>query len=154
MITVEHVKSLIDSKLNGSDFFLVDLVILPGNKIRVSIDGMNGFPIEACVSFSRAIEHNLDREVEDFELEVSSPGLTKPFKVKEQYLKNIGRNIKVKTLEKGNFAGELREANDDGILLVYSEKEKVEGQKKKVEVEKKIAFNYSDLKEVKLSIEF
>ena len=154
MISVEHIKSLINSKLEESEFFLVDLTVSVGNKIKLEVDGPNGIPIAECVSFSRVIEHSLDREEEDFELEVSSPGLTKPFKVKEQYLKNVGRVVKVKTLEKGNFIGELLEANAQGIVLEVSEKEKVEGKRKKIEIVKKIAFNYSELKETKVSLEF
>ena len=103
MITTEQVKELIEDKLVEKDCFVVELEIASGNQINLEVDGLNGFSIQDCVDFSRAVESNLDREVEDFELHVSSPGLDKPLRVIQQYQKNIGRDVKV-VLKDGEVA--------------------------------------------------
>ena len=99
MITKEIIESLIEEKLVDTDFFVVSIDISTANKISVEIDGDNGFPISECINFSRQIEGNLDREVEDFSLEVSSPGLNKPFLLTRQYLKNLNKLVEVKLIE-------------------------------------------------------
>ena len=99
MITTEQIETLIDSALKEKDCFVVDLDVREGNNILLEVDSLHGITISDCVDFSKMIEHNLDREVEDFEVHVSSPGLDKPFKVKEQFYKNIGRTIKVVQIE-------------------------------------------------------
>ncbi len=105
MITKEQILNLIEDKLNERGLFLVDLEIAPGNQIHLEIDGPNGVTIKDCVDFSRQVEHNLDREAEDFELNVSSPGLDKPFRVFQQYQKNVGREVKVITNEDKTIKG-------------------------------------------------
>ena len=100
MITKEQVQELIKDKLEETNCFVVELEIGEGNSISLEIDSLDGITVQDCMSFSRAVEQNLDREVEDFALQVSSPGLDKPFRVKEQYQKNIGRNVKIVPLLK------------------------------------------------------
>ena len=105
MITKEKIESLIEEKLVGTDFFVVSIDISTANKISVEMDGDNGFPISECINFSRQIEKSFDREVEDFSLEVSSPGLNKPFRLTRQYLKNLNKPVVVKINEGDKVKG-------------------------------------------------
>ncbi len=154
MITTEKVKDLIIDKLEEKNCFIVELDVKPGNNIMLEIDSLNGFTIQDCVDFSRAVEHNLDREVEDFELHVSSPGIDKPFRVKEQYLKNIGREVKVVTNEDEKVEGELKAVNNDAIEVEYSYKEKIEGKKKKQTITESKKIEFNNIKETTLIISF
>ncbi|MCB0401471.1 MAG: ribosome assembly cofactor RimP [Flavobacteriales bacterium] len=154
MISVDQVKALIKDKLEEKDCFVVELEVRPGNNILLEVDSMKGFTIQDCVEFSRAVEHNLDRETEDFELHVSSPGLDKPFRVKEQYLKNIGREVKVIMNNDEKISGLLTAVNDDGIEVEYSYKEKVEGKKKKQTVVEQKHLDFNTIKETTLIISF
>jgi len=105
-----------------------------------------------CVEISRHIEHSLDRETEDFSLEVSSPGLSGPFKVVRQYLKNIGREVEVVTITGDKQKGVLKSVNAAGFELEAVVKEKVDG--KKVEITKSLAFDFEQIKTVKIVISF
>mgnify|MGYP003444181226 FL=1 len=84
MITVDSIKKLADEKLTEGSNFIVDISVKPGNKIIVLLDNDKGVSIADCVAMSRHIEFNLDREKDDFELNVMSPGLTEPFKILRQ----------------------------------------------------------------------
>ena len=99
MITKETVASFIAPLLEDSDLFIVDIQVNPGNAIEVLVDKDSGLTIDDCKKVSRAVEGSLDREVEDFSLEVSSPGVGKPLLVKRQYFKNVGRNVAIKTID-------------------------------------------------------
>lgn len=154
MISKARIEELIREKLEDTDFFVVDLTISPNNKISVELDGKEGFPISECINFSRQIEHNLDREEEDFALEVSSPGLSKPFKVFQQYTKNIGREVNVKTLEGLKHSGVLVLANEEMIQLKHTSMQKIEGKKKKEEIVELINVPFSNIKETKLELIF
>lgn len=154
MITKQQVQSLIQDKLEENNCFVVELEIGEGNAISLEIDSLNGITVQDCMSFSRAVEHNLDREVEDFELQVSSPGLDKPFRVKEQYQKNIGRNVKVVPVEGVVVKGKLKEVNGEGIVVEYSYKERIEGRKKKETITKQEKINFNNIKETTVIISF
>lgn len=154
MITTEQVKDLIKDKLEEKKCFVVELEVRPGNNILLEVDSMDGFTIQDCVDFSRAVEHNLDREIEDFELHVSSPGLDKPFRVKEQYLKNVGREIMVKTIDEGKIKGELKAVDDEGIEVEYSYKERIEDRKKKQTITEQKKIDFNNIKETTLIISF
>jgi ribosome maturation factor RimP len=123
--------------------------------IRLELDKTEGnVSIEDCMSVSRNIEHNLDREDADFELSVSSAGLDKPLRVHAQYVKNIGRDLNVKLKSKEKVTGTLMTVDEFGIVLQREEKQAIEGKKKKelVVIENKIAF--SDIDEAKIVISF
>ena len=143
MITTQQVKDLIREKLEEKNCFVVEIEVREGNNILLEIDSPEGVTIKDCIDFSRAVEHNLDREVEDFELHVSSPGLNKPLRVIEQYYKNIGREIEVTTNDNTKIKGVLKAVNENEIEVAYTYKEKIEGKKKKQTITKqqKIAFN-------------
>ncbi len=155
MISREKIQSLIEDKLSESDYFIVSLDVVTGNKIRLIIDSMQGITIDECVQFSRAIEHNLDRDEEDFELEVTSPGLTTPLKVREQYVKNIGRELEVYIKERDRkIVGKLLEVNEEGILLLEEKREKVEGHKKKQLIKTEHIINFEDINKALIVIKF
>src|SRR5688572_11230920 len=96
----EKVSELLEKGLSERpSIFLIDLTITDGFKIIVTLDGDNGVTLQDCIDISRAIEHNLDREEQDFSLEVASAGVSAPLKLKRQYRKNIGRTLKVRTAD-------------------------------------------------------
>lgn len=157
MISKEKVLGLINEKIEekGNKYFLVDLKISGSNKIMIEIDHEeNPVSIDDCIQFSRQVEHNLDREIEDFELEVSSSGLSNPFKVKKQYVKNIGRTVKVLTKEGKAIEGELTYADDDKIKVKFEIKEKVEGIKKKISKTIEEEILHDNINQTKLVITF
>ena len=117
MITTEHITELITKYIQGSDIFLVDLVVKPGNAIRIHVDTPEGISIDECVHISRFLNESLDRDVEDYSLEVSSPGLGGNFLVKQQYEKNIGREIEVLDTDGIKVRGKLLALSENGIVL-------------------------------------
>jgi len=149
MITKEQILELIGEKLEEDGFFLVDLSVNPGNRIEVLIDSQNGVPIEYCVEISRQIEHSLDREVEDFSLDVSSPGIGQPFKVTEQYLKCIGRPVEVMAADGRLLKGVLEEVTNNGFRVSEEKKVKVEGKKKKELQVFNHQFSFDEIKRIK-----
>ena len=154
MITKEKIEGLIQEKLEVYDCFLVELNVDAGNVITLEIDSLKGITVQECTVFSKAIEGELDREVEDFELQVSSPGLSKPFRVTQQYQKNIGREVKVVPFEGVVVKGELTKVDDDGVVLEYSVKERIEGRKKKETIVKEERINFNNIKETTVIISF
>jgi len=108
MITTEQIEKLVAEKLENKDVFLVDIRIRHGNRISVFLDSDTGVNIKTCAELSRYIEFNLDRESEDFELEVSSAGLDQPLKLLRQYVKN--KKLKTPAKELKLPLGEIREA--------------------------------------------
>ena len=138
--------------LNES-LYLIDLSISTTNKIQVTVDGDNGVPLSECIRISRNVEHNFDREEEDFSLEVSTPDIAHPLKVKRQYIKNINRILKVKTSEQ-EFEGTLVEADEDKIVLNWKAREPKPIGKGKVTVNKTAIISYKDIKEAKVKIVF
>ena len=132
--------------------FLVEVNVSLSNVIQVFIDSYDGLTIDKCVAMSRSIEQKLDRDSEDFELQVSSPGLSEPFRVKEQYLKNIGREVEVVKTDGQKLEGELLEADDEGFLLQTARREKVEGHKKKQLIIKEHQLKYGDIVSAKVVV--
>ena len=132
MISREIISELVKERLEGTDLFLVDIHVSPTNNIRILIDNENGVTVKDCVDLSRALEESLNRDEEDFQLEVSSPGLSEPLKVLQQYEKNIGRDIEVITKEGQKHEGRLIGLTDKG--LVMEELVKVKSGKKRPEI--------------------
>ncbi|MGB1040992.1 MAG: ribosome assembly cofactor RimP [Flavobacteriales bacterium] len=156
MITKEQVLELINEKLEENpDFYLVDLKINNANKIYVEIDhNRDPISINDCIAFSRQVEHNLDREIEDFELEVTSPGLSQPFKVQQQYKKNEGKEVKILLNSSKTIQGIMEEVNEKGILLTNETKERLEGKKKKIKVKHEYNLAFDEIKETKIIVKF
>ena len=117
MIEKIKILELVDQALEGSDKFLVNLKITPDNRIYVDIDGDNGVTIDDCIELSRAIESQLDRDEEDFALDVSSAGADQPLKLTRQLVKNIGREVEAVTYDGEKTVGELTAADEESITL-------------------------------------
>ena len=136
------------------DLFLINMTMGADNAIKVIIDGDNGVLVRDCMFISRAIEHNLDREEEDFSLEVLSAGAASPLTMPRQYKKNIGRNLEVKTNDDNNIEGQLVEANEKSIQLKWKTREPKPIGKGKVTVTKEATIALEDIKEAKVKIKF
>jgi ribosome maturation factor RimP len=154
MITRESVTQLIEQKIAETDMFIVDVTVRPGNVIDVTLDSDAGITIEACTGVQRHLLHEMDREVEDYSLEVSSPDLTKPLMVLRQYIKNIGRDLAVKKADKSKIEGQLIAANEQEITLLTQQKEEVPGKKGKKLVEREIIIPFTEMTEAKVMIRF
>lgn len=150
----EKVEELLQGALNEKpSVFLIDLNISDGYKITVTLDGDNGVTLQDCMDVSRAIEHNLDREEQDFSLEVASAGVGSPLKHIRQYHKNIGRTLKVRTAT-GEYEGELSKADDSTITLEWDAREPKKIGKGKETVRKSIEIPIEDIKQAIVTITF
>lgn len=147
---------VIEEGLSGTDAFVVEINITPANEITVELDSDTGLDIETCVRLTRLVESRFDRDVEDYQLEVGSAGLTAPFKVKRQYDKNVGNEVEVLTRDGRKLSGILEWVSDDGLEFTILTKEKVreEGKKRPVIVDKPLTIKVADTKTVKYSINF
>ncbi len=154
MITKENILKHVSAKLAEGTNFIVDVTVKPGNKIFILLDNVNGLPISDCVEMSKYVESNLDREVEDYELNVSSPGLDQSFKVLMQYVKNIGKQVNVVTKENKKLSGKLISATEEGIVLEVKSTERVEGKKGKQLLINNINLTFNQIKETKVVISF
>jgi ribosome maturation factor RimP len=154
MIDKTKIKYFLDEILEGMDLFLVDLVVKPSNKILIEIDSVRGVTIDKCALVSTSLESKLDRNFEDFELEVSSPGLGMPFKVLQQYRKNIGNQVSVLMKDGTKYTGKLVDADHAGIRAEIQEKVRVEGRKKPEVVTVTKELLYNEIKFTKAIINF
>ncbi len=153
MIEKEEVKRLVEEKLEDK-MFLVDITVNERNVINVYVDSYKGLTIEQCVNISRHVEHSFDRDEEDFELQVSSPGLSESFKVLEQFYKYEGRAIEVVAEDDMKLEGKLLNVTNEGFELETSSREKLEGHKKKQLVIKIHQFKYEEIKSAKAVVSF
>jgi ribosome maturation factor RimP len=154
MITSSLVKDLVLNIIAGGELYLVEASVAPGNKINVTIDSIKGATIDDCVMVSRSIEQQLDREVEDFELEVSSPGLTQPFKVIQQYQKNIGREVEVILKNGQKQKGALVALEGNLMTIETMKKVKPEGKKRPEWIAEQQKIDVNEVKSTKLVINF
>jgi len=154
MIDKNKVNDLVGEWLEGKEYFLVDLNVDNQNKITVEIDHKDGVWIEDCCELSKYIEERLDREVEDYELEVGSAGIGQPFKVLQQYINSIGYDVELMTSEGKKLEGCMKDADEQGFVVVVTEKQKIEGKKRPQMVEVEKGYKYEDVKWVKSIIDF
>jgi ribosome maturation factor RimP len=159
MLSEQKIKELVELYITEKGHFLVDVKVSPFNKINVFVDNNNGIAVSDCAELSRFIESNLNRDEEDFELEVSSPGLDQPFKVLNQYRKYIGRKVDVVTKEGQKITGQLIAANEQGIELQEQLKKKVKGNLPADRHGKQLIINnqfitFEKIKETKIVISF
>ena len=137
----------------NESLFLVTLDIDQNNKINIIVDGDQGVPLKECIRINRFIENELDREEEDYSLEVSSPDIAQPLKLIRQYNKNIGKILTVKT-EKETFEGKLTEVNDNSIELSWKAREPKPIGKGKITVDKNAEIAFDDIIQTKVKILF
>lgn len=154
MIDKKLLENFIEEKLQGTDMFLVELKVTDGNSITVEIDSDSNVDIDKCAELSREIEAKLDRNIEDFELEVGSAGLTSPFKDLRQYKKHVGDEVEVLTSQGKKLKGVLTEAGEDGFAIEVEEKVKPEGAKRPVIEKVTRKFGYGEVKQVKYLLKF
>lgn len=154
MIDREKIEEIINSKVADSEVFVVDITIKPGNLIQVYLDEPGGISLDTCVEYSRLIESSLDRDAEDFSLQVSSPGLDQPFRVMQQYDKAIGQSIQVLKNDGSKYIGLLKSADKTEIQLETELKVKVPGTKKKQIELQTVAIDFKDIKTAKVNLVF
>ena len=154
MIDRNIVSGIVGEWLEDKDYFLVDVTVSPDDKIVVEIDHAEGVWIDDCVDLSRFIESKLDREEEDYELEVGSAGIGQPFKVLQQYLIHIGREVEVLTKEGKKLDGILKDANEENMTLTIQKKVKPEGAKRPKLVDEDVTYTYDEIKYTKYIISF
>ena len=151
----ENIQKLLAEALSlQPDLFLIDLNIDDQSRVHVVLDGDNGVSLEQCIKVSRHIEHQLDREVHDFSLEVSSAGATHPLKMVRQYKKNIGRKLAVHTIDNDNFKATLTHADDDQITLEWKAREPKPIGKGKHTVVKQLQVPYNQIEKATVQIQF
>ncbi|WP_280747249.1 ribosome assembly cofactor RimP [Parabacteroides sp. PF5-9] len=154
MIDKQNIIKIVEEKLIASEYYLVDVVVKPGNLIIVEIDHDEAVNIDDCVALSRHIEAHLDRDVEDFELEVGSAGITAPFKVLRQYTKNVGNEVEMLLKSGVKLTGVLKSADESGVILSIEKKVKPEGAKRKVIVQEELSYTFDEIKYTKYLIRF
>lgn len=154
MIEKNVVKQLVDQWLEGKDYFMTDLTISADDRIVVEIDHKDGVWIEDCVELSRFIENGLNRDEEDFELEVGSAGIGQPFKVVRQYENNVGEPVEVLTAAGKKLTGILKDADENGFTISVEEKAKAEDEKRPKLTEVDYHFGYDEVKYTKYLITF
>lgn len=151
----EKVINLLNNALEENPaLFLIELKFLPDNKIYIEVDGDTGISLKECIRINREIEHNLDREEEDFSLEVTSPDVSNPLKVNRQYQKNINRILEVKLKDHTKVEGLLKAVNEDSIELEWKAREPKPIGKGKVTVVKNATLLFSSILEAKVKIIF
>jgi len=147
-------KDIVDEALAlNESLYLIELSISVNNKVQVVVDGDNGVSLSETMRISRVINDTFDREVEDFSLEVGTPDIAHPLKVKRQYIKNLNRILKVKT-EEEELEGTLVTADEDKIVLQWKAREPKPVGKGKVTVDKTVTLEYTEIKEAKVKILF
>ena len=154
MIDRKLVESLIADATAGTSCFMVSLSIGNSNEIKVEIDSDEGVTITDCVKVSRGIEHNLDREEQDFSLRVTSPGADQPLQVWRQYPRHVGRKVKIETTDGQSLKGELIEVSEEGLTLKTDEQKSGKGKKKIRIPSEEIKLKKSDIQSTKVLLSF
>lgn len=154
MIDKELVKQLVEEKLASSGNYLVEVVVTPDNSITVEIDNDEGVNIDDCVALSRYLEECLDRDAEDYELEVGSTGLTSPFKTLRQYRKNIGNEVEMLLKSGVRLTGVLISAGETGAVIRVEKQVKPEGSKRKATVQEEQSYSFEEIKYTKYLLRF
>ena len=154
MIDKKQIAEIVEKEIAGTDIFLVDVKVTPDNVVTVEIDSKSGLDIDTCARITRAIESQVDRETEDYELEVGSAGLTSPFKVPAQYEKNIGNNIEVLTRDGRKLTGRLTAVNAPAFTLEVERKVKEPGAKRPTIVAEPVELSMDNVKKACYLIDF
>ena len=154
MIEKTVVKTLVEEWLTSNDYFLVDVMFTPDDRIVVEIDHADGVWIEDCAELSRFLQEKLGEELGDYELEVGSAGIGQPFKVSQQYANHIGKDVEVMTAEGNKVQGVLKSVDGDDFVVTSMEKRKLEGKKRPVMVEVDRTFNMNNIKYTKYLLSF
>lgn len=151
----EKVRQLVQEALDENPtLFLINLSIQGANEIKVTIDGDEGVTVQDCIAVSRKVENNLDREEEDFSLEVMSVGATTPLILARQYEKNIGRTLEIQTTQGETVEGRLEATTDSGVVMAWKAREPKPVGKGKITVQKRVTFPFDEIVRAKVVIKF
>lgn len=156
MINKDVVKAAVEEWLSQNDYFLVDVDMTPDGRIVIEIDHADGVWIEDCAALSRFLQERLGEELGEYELEVGSAGIGQPFKVVQQYINHIGKEVEVLAADGKKYQGVLQSVADDGLsfVVVVKEKHKIEGKKRPVLVDVEKTFNTNEVKYAKYLLAF
>ena len=153
-MNANSVQQAVEQIIENSDLFIVQVAVSASGRIVVELDKDHGITIDECVEISRRLHEALSPEIDDYQLEVSSPGLTAPLRVYRQYLKHIGDEVEVVTTSGVRYKGTLQQVETGQITLKTLRKVKAEGQKKaSLEVQEPV-IPFSDIKSTKLIVNF
>ena len=152
MISEKKVQELVEEKIKGSELFIVEVKVSGGNRISIALDRPTKLNVGDCAEVSRFVEAGLNRDVADFEITVSSPGLEQPLRVLNQFLKHQGRNVRVVLKDGRLLRGKMNSANEEGITLeVFRENKKKNKEQTQNEI---VNLKYPEIKETKIEITF
>lgn len=156
MINKDVVKAAVEEWLSQNDYFLVDVDMTPDGRIVIEIDHADGVWIEDCAALSRFLQERLGEELGEYELEVGSAGIGQPFKVVQQYINHIGKEVEVLAADGKKYQGVLQSVAEDGLsfVVVVKEKQKIEGKKRPVLVDVEKTFNTNEVKYAKYLLAF
>lgn len=153
MIDVKLIENIVEDYLiNKPDIFLVDVKVSPKNEIVVELDSFKGLGIDDCIVINKEIESKLDRDIEDYELEVGSAGLTSPLKITKQYEKYRNQPVEVLLKDGKKYEGILKDNDENSFSVEIENKVKLEGAKRKTVVKEVLKFAYEDVKYTKYQI--
>ncbi|MBO5876128.1 MAG: ribosome assembly cofactor RimP [Bacteroidales bacterium] len=152
---VSEIIDAIESEIVARGLYIIEVTVSKDNDVEVTIESEEGkVELEDCVAISRFFETRFDRETEDYSLTVTSAGLDQPFKVLKQYIKAVGKKVEVQLKGGKKMVAALEAADEESITLRYSQKEAVEGKKKKEVVEHVDRFTMDQVNSVRPFIEF
>lgn len=154
MINKQELIDVINTELEGSDIFLVEVKVSADNIIDVAIDSMGSVTIDDCIALNNKVLNHFDRDVEDYELTVGSYGISDPFKVLQHYKKNMGGEVEVLTKDGKKLKGMLKDADEEGFTLTITKKVKLEGKKRPEMVDEDLNYKYDEIKYTKNIIQF
>lgn len=154
MIERNAVKTVVEEWLSGNDYFLVDVTFTPDDRIVVEIDHADGVWIEDCAELSRFMQERFGDELGDYELEVGSAGIGQPFKVEQQYVNHIGKDVEVLDAEGKKVQGVLKQVDGRNFVVTVKEKQKLEGKKRPQLVDVDKTFNMDNIKYTKYLLSF
>ena len=154
MIDAKRVIEIAERQLEGGDMFVVECKVTPMGEIELLIDSDTAVRLEDCAALNRAIEAELDREVEDYSLMVASAGIGSELKLLRQYRKILGSSVEVLLKDGIKILAKLEEATENGIVISYEEKQAIEGKKRKQVVEVTKEYKWEEIKYVKEYLDF
>ena len=154
MIEKNEVKRLAEAFLATTENYLVDVEMKPGNLIVVEIDNDEAVCVDDCAALNRYLEEQLGPEVDDYDLEVGSAGITSPFKILRQYQKNVGNEVEMLLKSGGKLHCVLKAATEEGVVVTVAKQVKPEGAKRKMTVMEDQSYPFEEIKYTKYEIRF
>ncbi len=146
----QNIETLLSAKLEELNLFLVELNVSADHVITVYADGMENISVGQCTEIARFLRGELGEAADSYEMTVSSPGLDKPFRHQNQYLKNVGKSVEVLTVEGNKLEGKIDQANENEIVLnLYTKRNPKNKSLKPTLSDQLVSVNLKDIKETK-----